>query len=87
MMHRNVPGRLVGGVCAALAMQFGWDPTVIRVLMVTSVVVTGAMTFWAYLLVWFMTPFDSHGKAPATHLVDWVSNLFGRPSSLPSTRA
>ena len=86
LMHRNLQGRVLGGVCAALSLQFGWDPVLIRVLAVMSIVVTGALTLWAYALVWFLTPFDVHGKAPATRLVDWLSNLFSR-QSVTSTRA
>ena len=79
-MHRNLPGRVLGGVCAALALQFGWDPVFVRVLAVVSIAVTGAITLWAYALVWFLTPFTPGGKAPATRLVDWVSGLFNRDS-------
>lgn len=84
MMHRNVPGRVLGGVCAALSLQFGWDPVVIRVLLVVSIVATGFLTLWAYALVWFLTPYEAMGKAPATNLVDGLSNLFSR-DSVPSS--
>ena len=84
LMHRNLPGRVLGGVCAALSLQLGWDPVLIRVLLVVSIVATGALTLWAYALVWFLTPFDVQGKAPATRLIDWLSNLFSKPS-VPSS--
>ena len=84
LMHRNISGRVLGGVCAALSLQFGWDPVLIRVLLVTSIVVTGAMTLWAYALIWFLTPFEAQGKAPATKLIDGLSNLFSKNSAPPS---
>ena len=86
LMHRNLPGRVLGGVCAALSLQFGWDPVLIRVLVVVSVVATGALSLWAYALVWFLTPFDVQGKAPATRLFEALSSLFGK-DRVPSSQA
>ncbi len=82
LMHRNLPGRVLGGVCAALALQFGWDPMLIRVLLAVSVVATGSLTLWIYAFVWFLTPFDMKGKAPATRFIDWLTTLFSK-SSVP----
>ncbi len=78
LMHRNLPGRVLGGVCAALSLQFGWDPVLVRVLLVVSIVGTGALTLWAYALIWFLTPFEVQAKAPATKLVDALGNLFNK---------
>jgi hypothetical protein len=36
------------------------------------------MTLWGYALLWFLTPFDAHGKAPATKLIDALGNLFNK---------
>ena len=78
LMHRNLPGRVISGVCAALSLQFGWDPMLVRVLLVTSAALTGGMVLWAYALIWFLTPFEVRGKAPATRLFDWLTNLFSK---------
>ncbi len=78
LMHRDLPGRVMGGVCAALAVQTGWDPVMIRVLCVISIAATGALSLWAYALLWFLTPFEIQGRAPATRLVDAVGNLFNK---------
>jgi phage shock protein PspC (stress-responsive transcriptional regulator) len=86
LMHRGVPGRVMGGVCAALSLQLGWDPVLIRVLLVSSIALTGGLALWVYGLVWFLTPFETLGRAPATRLADALSNLFGR-SPAPSTPA
>ena len=80
-MHRDLPGRVLGGVCTALALQFGWDPLLVRVLVVSSAALSGGMVFWAYALIWLMTPFEANSKAPATKLIDWVTGLFSGPSS------
>ena len=84
LMYREVPGRVLGGVCAAMSLQWGWDPVLIRVLMVVSIVATGFLSLWAYALIWFLTPFEPAGRAPATKLIDGVSNLFGR-DGVPSS--
>ncbi len=84
MMHRNVPGRVLGGVCAALSLQFGWDPTLIRVLLMTCAALTGGLVLWAYALLWFLTPFDVLGKAPATRAFDSLSNVFSKSSTTSS---
>jgi phage shock protein PspC (stress-responsive transcriptional regulator) len=78
LMHRDVPGRVMGGVCAALSLQFGWDPVLIRVLMVVGIGATGGITLWAYALLWFLTPFEVRGSAPATKLIDGLGNLFNK---------
>lgn len=84
LMYREVPGRVLGGVCAALSLQLGWDPVLVRVLMVVSIVATGFLTLWAYALLWFLTPYEPSGKPPATRLIDALGNLFGR-GGVPSS--
>ena len=71
-------------VHASLSLQLGWDPVLIRVLFVVSIVATGFLSIWAYALIWFLTPFEPAGRAPATKLIDGVSNLFGR-DGVPSS--
>jgi phage shock protein PspC (stress-responsive transcriptional regulator) len=80
-LYRDVPGRLVGGVCAALALHFNWDVTVMRVLFVGSLAVTGGLAAWVYFLVWFLTPFEARGRTPATKGMDALSNLFAKPAA------
>jgi len=80
-LHRDVPGRLVGGVCAAVAAHFGWDGTLMRVLFVVSLAITGGALVWAYALLWFLTPFELAGRSPATKLLDGLTDLFKAPAS------
>lgn len=84
LMYRAQPGRVLGGVCAAISLQWGWDPVLVRVLMVVSIVATGFLSLWAYALIWFLTPFEPAGKPPATKLIDGLSNLFSR-DGVPSS--
>ncbi|MFH8252215.1 PspC domain-containing protein [Microbacterium sp. B2969] len=48
-------GRVIGGVCAAIADRFEMSPLVIRVLMVGSVVFFG-LSLWLYPLLWLLIP-------------------------------
>jgi len=48
-------GRVLGGVCLAIANRFEMSVTVIRVLMVGSVVFFG-LSIWLYLLLWLIIP-------------------------------
>jgi phage shock protein PspC (stress-responsive transcriptional regulator) len=83
-LFRDVPGRLVGGVCAALALHFNWDVTVMRVVMVASLVMTGGAGLWVYGLLWLMTPYERGGKSPAQRFADWVGRLFSPPAPVAS---
>ena len=75
-LHRDVPGRMFGGVAAALAQHFNWDVTLLRIVMVTSLAFTGGLVFWVYAAAWLMTPFAVNGRAPLQKVVDAVSRLF-----------
>ena len=75
-LYRNVPGRAVGGVTAALAMHFNWDVTLVRVAFLVSLALLGPIPVWAYVAVWLMTPFEQAGKAPLSKVVDGLGNLF-----------
>jgi phage shock protein PspC (stress-responsive transcriptional regulator) len=80
-LYRDVPGRLVGGVCAALALHFNWDLTVMRVVLLASIAVSGGLLTWVYGLLWLMTPFQAGGRAPGQRFVEWVQHLFSPPAA------
>ncbi|TDN90638.1 PspC domain-containing protein [Microbacterium sp. BK668] len=48
-------GRVLGGVCVAIANRFDMSPVVIRIVMVGSVVFFG-LSIWLYLLLWLLIP-------------------------------
>lgn len=75
-LYRDVPGRLAGGVCAAIALHFNWDVTLMRVAFVASLSFLGPIPVWIYGAVWLMTPYAQTGKAPLTRLVESLGNLF-----------
>ncbi len=74
---------MLGGVCAALAQHFNWDVTLMRIVFVSSLAVTGGLVFWVYLATWVMTPFQRHERAPMAKFFDWVGSLFSSPRSRP----
>lgn len=76
---RGVPGRLAGGVCAALATHFNWDVTVMRVVVVAVTLFSG-VGIWAYGALWLLTPFEAHGRSPGMRAVDWLGRLFSPPA-------
>ncbi len=79
-LHRDVPGRLLGGVCAALSLHFNWDVNLIRLVAVATVLGSGGLLLWVYAAVWLMTPFERGGRSPAQKAVAWVQHLFDAPA-------
>lgn len=56
-LKRPATGRVIGGVCAALANRFGWNVTVVRVLTVLSLLLPGPQVI-AYIVAWIVIPGD-----------------------------
>ena len=52
---RPTRGRLVGGVCAAVAQRFGVSRALVRVLFVLSMLLPGPQVL-AYLVLWIVVP-------------------------------
>lgn len=48
-------GRVIGGVCAAVADRFGWDVTLVRVLTVVAALFAGAAIV-VYIVLWIVVP-------------------------------
>lgn len=54
-LRRPRTGRVIGGVCAALATRFGWDVTLVRVLAVVSLLLPGPQLIF-YIVAWIVIP-------------------------------
>lgn len=54
-LRRPRTGRVIGGVCAALARRFGWDVTVVRVLAVVLLLLPGPQLI-IYVVAWIVIP-------------------------------
>jgi phage shock protein PspC (stress-responsive transcriptional regulator) len=57
-LSRPKTGRVIAGVCAAVARRFGWSVTVVRLLTVLSVLIPGPQVI-IYIVLWILIPQDS----------------------------
>lgn len=51
-------GRMIAGVCGALANRYGWSPVAVRLLFVVSCLLPGPQVL-AYLVLWAVIPNES----------------------------
>ena len=49
-------GRMVAGVCAGLAMHYGWDVSLVRIVLVLAVLCGAGLPLVAYLAEWIVIP-------------------------------
>lgn len=54
-LQRPRTGRVIAGVCAGLANRFGWNPTIVRLLFVLSLLIPGPQAIF-YLVAWIVIP-------------------------------
>lgn len=59
-LQRPAKGRVLAGVCLAIARQYRLDVTLVRVVMV-ALTVTGGVGLIAYMAGWLLIPLDSSG--------------------------
>ncbi len=55
-LQRPRAQRLVAGVCAGLALQYGWDLTWVRVLTVLITIFSSGAGLIAYIVFWLVMP-------------------------------
>lgn len=48
-------GRVIAGVCSAVAQRFGWNVTAVRVVTAIAVLLFG-LSLWVYVLLWIIIP-------------------------------
>ena len=58
---RPTHGRMIGGVCAALARRFGVSTTTVRIAFVASCVLPGPQ-FLLYLALWALLPSEKRAR-------------------------
>ena len=61
-LRRPATGRVIGGVCAAIANRFGWNVTIVRLLAVLSILLPGPQVI-AYIVCWIQS------SRPSKHIV------------------
>ncbi|HVE87119.1 MAG TPA: PspC domain-containing protein [Myxococcales bacterium] len=81
-MHRDAPGRMLAGVCAAIGRELQIDVTLVRIAFALACLLSGGLAFGAYVMIWVLTPFQPGGRAPATRALDWLEGLLGS-STMP----
>ena len=54
-LRRPRNGRLIAGVCAALADRFGWNVSLVRLLAVLSILIPGPQVI-IYVIAWVLIP-------------------------------
>ena len=59
-LQRPTKGRVLAGVCLAIARQYRLDVTLVRLVMV-ALTVTGGVGLIAYIAGWLLIPLDSSG--------------------------
>jgi phage shock protein PspC (stress-responsive transcriptional regulator) len=59
---RPTHGRMIGGVCAALAQRFGTSATTMRVIFLVSCLLPGPQ-FLIYLALWVLLPSEKRASA------------------------
>ncbi|WP_313813706.1 PspC domain-containing protein [Glutamicibacter sp.] len=52
---RRGPGRMVGGVAGGIADKFGWDVTIVRIIMLISFLLP-VIGIVAYIVAWLLIP-------------------------------
>jgi phage shock protein C len=66
---RSRKGRMVAGICAGVADYFGWDATLIRVVVAVVSVMTGGAGVLAYLVAWALIPVEGEKPSIAEDLI------------------
>lgn len=61
-LFRPRSGRVIAGVCAAIANRFGWSVTLVRVLAVLSILLPGPQVL-AYVICWIVIPTEERVQA------------------------
>ena len=64
-LQRSRSNKMIAGICGGLAEYFAIDPTIVRVLVVVSCLITGGAIFLAYLIGWIFIP-ENLSDTPAS---------------------
>lgn len=69
VLLRSRQGRMVAGICAGAAEYFGWDVTLVRVIVAVVSVITGGTGVLAYLVAWALIPEEGEKSSIAEDLI------------------
>ena len=65
-LRRPRNGRLIGGVCAALADRFGWNVSLVRLIAVLSILIPGPQIIF-YIVAWVLIPGEPAAASGTTN--------------------
>jgi len=71
--------RMLGGVAGGLAEYFDFDPTVMRLLVVLGVLLSGGTVILVYLVMWIVVPEESGASGGGSSSSDSAANAAGVP--------
>lgn len=69
---RRGPKRLVGGICSGVAARFGWDPWLVRLIVLISFLLP-VVGFGTYVIAWLLLPWQD-GSIALQRLLDALFN-------------
>ena len=56
-LSRDTSNSMIAGVCSGIARQYGWDPTITRLVTVILALVTAILPFIVvYVILWIIMP-------------------------------
>jgi phage shock protein C len=68
-LARSREGRIVAGICAGAAEYFGWDITIVRLIVAVVSLLTGGTGVLAYLVAWAVIPEQGEKTSIAENLM------------------
>lgn len=80
-LYRSPDDRVVSGVCGGLSENYGWDPTLLRVIALLLLIIATPITFVIYIVLWVITP---KRTAPLQRLAPEEDTFWRGVSSKPA---
>lgn len=72
-LERSQTDKIIAGVCGGIARQYGWDPTLVRILYVLVSVFSAAFPgIIVYVVLWFLMPLEGTAAAPPEGGPPWA---------------
>lgn len=59
-LYRPREQRMIAGVCVGFAHRYGWDVSIVRLVLVLSLIFGAGTPFLAYLVAWVVMPNGQH---------------------------
>ena len=67
-LSRDRDHRMIGGVCSGIALRYGYDVTVVRIVFVVAGLMSG-LGVLAYLVMWLLLPADERIETPTRQVM------------------